>query len=79
MPPLLDVTLTVGVLGGVTVVLGHTWQRVTRLENQLERENRRINSLWLVYRQLVDLYYRYRRPESPEPPKLEELWKETND
>lgn len=78
MPPYLDLVFAASVLASVGVLYGHLLGRVRELEANLQHENNRINRLWTAYRRLVDMYYKYRRENSPEPPELEDIWKEKN-
>lgn len=74
MVPFVDIALAVGVLGVMGTLLAQTMTRVSRLEGEIKIANSQINRLWLYCRGLIDLYYRYRRDGSPEPPPMNDIW-----
>ena len=76
MPPYVDLVFAASVLASAGVLYGHLLGRVRDLESNLKHENNRINKLWIAYRRLIDMYYKYRREDSPEPPDLEDFWKD---
>lgn len=61
----LDNSILVGILSAIMVLLGWMYHRL----NGIEEYNRR---LWAWARNLLDLYYRWRRPEAPDPDPLPE-------
>lgn len=59
------------------VILGAQAQRITDIEDNLADAKARVDSakkynmkLWEYCRALLDLYYRHRREDAPDPPKL---------
>lgn len=64
------------VLGGLA---GHTIRRINAVEAQVvdargevTRARAYNRKLWLYTRELLDLYYRHRTPDAPNPPPLPE-------
>jgi len=74
----IDLVFLASIFASWAVLYGHIASRVRDLERKIERENARVNKLWSVYRQLVDMYYKYRRPDSPEPPEFNDLWRDND-
>lgn len=59
------------------VILGVQAKRITDIEDDLAEAKTRVDSakkynmkLWEYCRALLDLYYRHRREDAPDPPKL---------
>lgn len=52
------------------VLYGHLTTRLNALEDDLRDANAYNREMWAYCRRLLDLYYRYRRPNSPDPPPL---------
>ena len=47
--------------------LGHVYHRLDEVEDELERVRKQNRELWSWARKLLDLYYRHRGPEAPDP------------
>lgn len=66
------------VLGGVVVAmvtaggvaLGHVYKRLTDVEQEVKAAKAQNRKLWLWARKHVDLYYRHRGPDAPDPDPL---------
>lgn len=64
--------IVTGVLTAFGVLIGHQARRISDVEGRVETAKRQNHRLWLAYRTLLDLYYRYRTPGAPDPDRLEE-------
>lgn len=61
--PIVEVALLVALVSTLGVVVSNLYTRVSALE-------RRERDLWAWARAVVDLYYRYRKEGSPDPPDM---------
>lgn len=66
------IALTVAGLALLGVLYGHILTRVHSLEDDLAEANTYNRRLWIYTRGLLDMYYRHRRPEAPDPHPLPE-------
>lgn len=65
------VVAALGALVGVLFKrLSDVEQRVSDAEDRARAAERHTDRLWAWCRALLDMYYRYRREDSPEPPPL---------
>ena len=68
-----DVVITA--LGAIVVAaiaagggaLGHVYRRRDEIKNELTRMRKQNRELWAWARKLLDLYYRHRGPDAPDP------------
>ena len=60
-------TTTVALFGAL---LGWLFKRLNTLENRVTGSELYIRRLWLWSRRLMDMYYRHRKPGSPDPDPL---------
>ncbi len=81
MPPELTaiVAIVVAAVPVLGVVAGHTVRRLNDVEAQVvaardetSRARAYNRRLWVYTRDLIDLYYRHRTPDAPNPPPLPE-------
>ena len=63
-------TLVVGMLSAGGVILSNISGRLRLVEDELKAEQANNRILWLVYKKLLDLYYKWRIDGAPEPPEL---------
>ena len=68
---LIGIILT-GVFGTVGVIVGHLFSRIAKVEADVLQRNLENHHLWLWARSLVDYGYKWRRPNSPLMPTLED-------
>lgn len=47
--------------------LGHVYRRLDEVEAELARVHKQNRELWTWARKLLDLYYRHRGPDAPDP------------
>ena len=68
-----DVVITA--LGAIVVAaiaagvgaLGHVYKRLDEVEDELRLVRKQNRELWAWARKLLDLYYRHRGPDAPDP------------
>lgn len=76
MSPVVTEGLLIAILTLMGAVLTQLLVRVGNLEKKLESEQSRLKILWGAFRKLIDMYYRYRKPEAPDPPELHEIFED---
>ena len=76
MSPIVTEGLLIAILTLMGAVLTQLLIRVGNLEKKLEHEQSRLKILWGAFRKLIDMYYRYRKPEAPDPPELLEIFED---
>lgn len=59
--------IIVGVLTAFGAILGHTAKRITEIEAEQRELESYNDELWVYTRFLLDLYYRWRTVEAPDP------------
>ena len=75
--------IIIAILGGLGGLVGHAFNRIRDVEQASADRVRELEAkvdvlqrdnyyYWMWARALVDYAYRYRRPESPDPPTLED-------
>ena len=65
-------TVFIALLTTLGIMIGHGFNRLSNIEKEVTTVRKENHVLWMWARSLVDYSYRYRRPESPEPPTLED-------
>lgn len=76
MSPIVTEGLLIAILTLMGAVLTQLLIRVGNLEKKLENEQSRVKILWGAFRKLVDMYYRFRKPDAPDPPELHEIFED---
>lgn len=76
MSPVVTEGLLIAILTLMGAVLTQLLIRVGNLEKKLAHEQSRLKILWGAFRKLIDMYYRYRKPEAPDPPELNEIFED---
>lgn len=76
MSPVVTEGLLIAILTLMGAVLTQLLIRVGNLEKKLEHEQSRLKILWGAFRKLIDMYYRHRKPEAPDPPELHEIFED---
>lgn len=62
--------VAVSLIGLVGIGYKQLADRLTTLEVGLQRQQRINRDLWLYCRNLIDMYYRNRKPDAPDPDPL---------
>lgn len=60
-----------GLIGLVGTFAGVIASRLREVEARLEESHAENVKLWMYTRRLIDLYYRHRRDDAPDVPKLD--------
>ena len=59
--------IVVAVIAAGVGALGHVYRRLDEVEDELERVRRQSRELWVWARKHLDLYYRHRGADAPDP------------
>lgn len=76
MSPVVTEGLLIAILTLMGAVLTQLLIRVGNLEKKLEHEQSKVKILWGTFRKLLDMYYKFRKTEAPDPPELHEIFED---